>query len=422
VKPRLRICLVSAAYRPYPSGVSEHVHHLGEALRELGQDVSILTTSFGIDKGTKGAGDTARKPESEHLVARSLDPSVPSSLSVIRFGRALLIPMNRSYATLPVGFRMSGQVRRFLAEGSFDIVHCHGLFWPEISYWAIRHSQSVNLITFLTAGFRIHTVGSGLFRTLFRSQLAKIHGRIAISRRARQAAEPYIPGEFRIIPCGIDLDRFKPTDKGTKGQRDETTETRSLDPTIPQSPGPRTVLFVGRLDKRKGIEVLLRAFPAVTKSVPGARLSIVGAGPMEQQARRTADELDLSAAVEFLGSARPDDLPRIYAGCDVCCAPSLGGETLGIVLLEAMATGAPVVASCIPGYDETVRDGLDGILVPPADPDALARALVSVLTDESRRGTLAAAGLERAQEYAWPKVAQRTLDFYRELLTSRPVP
>jgi phosphatidylinositol alpha-mannosyltransferase len=313
--------------------------------------------------------------------------------------------MNRSYATLPVGLRISGQVKRFLADGNFDIVHCHGMFWPEISYWAIRHSRAVNLVTFLTAGFRIHTEGAGLFRALFRNQLANIHGRIAISGRAREAAEPYLPGEFRIIPCGIDLNRFRPVpNPGTPE---------------PRNPARPTVLFVGRLDARKGIEVLLRAFPAVTKAVPGVRLSIVGGGPTEPQARRTVEELGISAAVEFLGPVRPEDLPLTYASCDVYCAPSLGGETLGIVLLEAMASGTPVVASRIPGYDETVRDGIDGILVPPADPDALTSTLISVLTDESRRKALAAAGLQRMQEYAWPKIAARTLEFYRELLQRR---
>jgi phosphatidylinositol alpha-mannosyltransferase len=308
--------------------------------------------------------------------------------------------MNRSYATLPVGLRMSGEVKRFLADGNFDIVHCHGMFWPEISYWAIRHSRSVNVVTFVTAGFKIHTAGAGLFRRAFRNQLAKLHGRIAISRRAREAVEPYVPGEFRIIPSGIDLSRFRP----------------GVSPRPEREPGKRRILFLGRLDERKGLEVLLRALPAVLKSVPEVRLAVVGSGPMELRARRTAEELGVAASVDFLGPAPPEDLPRLYAGCDVYCAPGLGGETLGIVLLEAMASGAPVVASRIPGYDETIRDGVDGILVPPTEPDALSSALVSVLTDESRRLTLAAAGLRRAQEYAWPKIAVRTLEFYRELL------
>ncbi|MBM3330840.1 glycosyltransferase family 4 protein [candidate division WOR-3 bacterium] len=382
-KDRLRICLVSAAYRPYPSGVSEHVHHLAEGLRDLVQDVNILTTTF------SGFGDCQ------------------TSLPVTRFGRAMLIPMNRSYATVPVGLRMPGEVRRFLAEGGFDVVHCHGLFWPEISYWAIRHSRSVNLITFLTAGFKIQTTGASTFRFLFRQQLAKIHGRIAISQRAREAAEPYVPGEFRIIPCGIDLNRFRPAlSPGTPGHRN------------PASP---TILFLGRLDARKGIETLLRALPRVLKSIPGVRLAVVGRGPVEPRARRICGELGIAASVDFLGVAHPEELPRHYANCDVYCAPGLGGETLGIVLLEAMASGTPVVASRIPGYDETVRDGVDGILVPPGDADALAAALIRVLTDETQRRALTDAGLRRAQEYAWPKIAQRTLEFYQELLKTRPV-
>lgn len=416
----LRICLVSAAYRPYPSGVSEHVHHLAESLRDLGQNVSILTTSYEREKGIKGVRERIEKPESGHSIPRSLDPLVPSGLPVTRFGRAVLIPMNRSYATLPVGLRMSGQVKRYLAKGGFDVVHCHGVFWPEISYWAIRHSRSVNLITFLTAGFKIHTSGAGLFRLLFKNQLAKIHGRIAISRRARQAAEPYVSGEFRIIPCGIDLNRFKPRDKGIEGQRDKVTDTRSLDPSIPRSTGPPAILFLGRLDARKGIEVLLHALPEVLRSVPDTRLTVAGRGPMERTARQLADRLGVAASVDFLGAVPQEDMPRLYAGCDVYCAPGLGGETLGIVLLEAMASGAPVVASRIPGYDETIQDGVNGILTPPADPEALSAALVKVLLDKSLRERLSAAGLERAHEYAWPKVAQRTLDFYRELMSRKP--
>ncbi|MCX6842835.1 MAG: glycosyltransferase family 4 protein [candidate division WOR-3 bacterium] len=414
----LRICLVSAAYRPYPSGVSEHVHHLAEGLRDLGQNVSILTTSYEREKGTKRVREKVEKPESGHSIPRSLNPSIPFSLPVTRFGRAVLIPMNRSYATLPVGLRMSGQVKRYLAKGSFDIVHCHGMFWPEISYWAIRHSRSVNLITFLTAGFKIHTSGAGLFRLVFKNQLARIHGRIAISRRAREAAEPYVTGEFRIIPCGIDLNRFKPRDKGIEGQRDKVTDTRSLDPSIPRSTGP-AILFLGRLDARKGVEVLLRALPEVLRSVPNTRLTVAGRGPMERTARQLADRLGVAASVDFLGAVPQNDMPRLYADCDVYSAPGLGGETLGIVLLEAMASGAPVVASRIPGYDETIQDGVNGILTPPADPQTLSASLIKVLLDRSLRERLSAAGLARAREYAWPKVAQQTLDFYRELLSGK---
>jgi glycosyltransferase involved in cell wall biosynthesis len=140
---------------------------------------------------------------------------------------------------------------------------------------------------------------------------------------------------------------------------------------------------------------------------------------MERAARQLADRLGVAASVDFLGAVPQENMPRLYAGCDVYCAPGLGGETLGIVLLEAMASGAPVVASRIPGYDETIQDGVNGILTPPADPEALSMALVRVLLDKSLRERLSAAGLDRAREYAWPKVVLRTLDFYRELLSGK---
>jgi phosphatidylinositol alpha-mannosyltransferase len=312
--------------------------------------------------------------------------------------------MNRSYATLPVGLRLAAQVRRFVRDRDFDIVHCHGLFWPEISYWALRYSRSVNVVTFLTAGFKIHTAGSGLFRALFREELENIHGRIAISRRACQAFEHYVPGEYRIIPCGVDLTRFRPA-TGPDGSPKSRVQ------------GPKSkVLFVGRLDARKGIEVLLRAMPAVLKALPDARLTVIGQGPMQGRARRLAAGLGVSERVDFAGAVSQDELPRFYAECDVYCAPSLGGETLGIVLLEAMASGVPVVASDIPGYDETIRADVDGLLTKPEDPAALAAALVRVLGDPGLRMRLARAGLARAVEYAWPAIARKTLDFYRELL------
>lgn len=378
---RLRICLVSAAYHPYPSGVSEHVHHLALNLHRLGEEVEILTTRF------PGSFD---------------DSSLP--FPVTRFGRAVLVPMNRSYATLPVGLRMPGQVKQFLDRRRFDVVHCHGLFWPEISYWAIRHSSAVNVITSLTAGFRIRTAGAGLFRRIFRDQLSKIDGRIAISDRARQAVSPFVPGEFRTIPCGIELDRFRP-------------DLAPLpEPTTPDRP---TMLFLGRLDGRKGILVMLRSLPRVLANVPGARLVVVGSGPEEQQARAVVRELDIEDSVRFVGRVTRQELPRFYAGCDLYCSPALGGETLGIVLLEAMATGTPVVASDIPGYDETVRNGQDGILVEPGQPELLADALVRVLSDAGLHDRLSRAGLDRARQFAWPGVAARTLDFYRELLKKR---
>jgi phosphatidylinositol alpha-mannosyltransferase len=376
----LRICLVTAAYHPYPSGVSEHVSHLGYSLQELGHTVEVLTTRY------SGYHDDSTEP-----------------FPVTRFGRALLVPMNGSYATLPVGLRMAGQVRRFFSDRDFDIVHCHGMFWPEISYWAIRHSRSVNVVSFLTAGFSTGTRGGRTFQWLFRRHLEKIDGLVPVSNRARRAFEAYVPGDYRIIPCGVDLTRFNP----------------DIAPLPEQKPGSPTILFLGRLDARKGIRVLIQAMPDVLARLPDARLLVVGTGPQSGSAAGLARELGIADAVRFIGKVKRQDIPRCYAGCDIYCAPTLGGETLGIVLLEAMATGKPIVTTDIPGYDETARADADALVCRPDDPPALAAAIVRIAQDKELRSRLVASGIRRAQEYSWPSIARRTADYYRELIKAR---
>lgn len=374
----LSICLVSSAYHPYPSGVSEHVYHLASELVGLGHRVEVLTS---------------------HHPGK---PGITEPAPVHRLGRVVRIPLNGSYATLPVGLRLSSAVRRYLATREPDVVHCHGFGWPELSYWAALHSRTTTVVSILTSGFKVRSRGGSIFRLLFRRQLERIDALVPISSRALESVKAYLTHEYRIIPSGVDLERFHP----------------DLPPLPDPVPELATILFLGRLDPRKGLSVLLKALPAVRRSID-ARLVVVGSGPEAKTARRLVRKLEIEDRVIFAGTASPEDLPRYYAGCDVYCSPALGGESLGIVLLEAMACGRPVVASNIPGYDETVRDGVEGLLVPPGDPESIARALIQVLTDRNLSRRLASAGIERAREYAWPRIARRTLDFYVELLGRR---
>ncbi len=380
----LRILIVSAAYRPYPSGVSEHVHYLALNLKKLGHQVHVLTTRF---------------PKFEHLTEKDA-----VEIPVHRIGQALLVPLNRSYATLPVGLRIPFQIAKFIRAHKFDIIHCHGVFWPEISYWAIHYSNTINVVTFLTAGFRIHSRGKRLFQLIFRNHLKKIHGRIAISQRARAAIEPYIPGDYRIIPSGVDLERFRP---GLAPLPEKKTTT------------PR-ILFLGRLDERKGIDVLINAIPLIRQTIPDIKVIVVGKGPMERKSRALVEKLGLNQTVQFVGPAKQSEIPRYYCGCDVYCSPALGGETQGVVLLEAMACGVPAVASSIPGYDETIHDGVNGILFPPGDIKALSRAIIKVINNAELRNKLIEGGLNRVKEYAWPVIARKTLDYYCELTANFP--
>ena len=371
----LRICHVSAAYYPYPSGVTELVHHSVAALRERGHSVELLTTSYGDDE------------------------PMPQ---VTRFGRARLIPLNKSFGTVPFGLRMSGQVKRFLAGHEFDIVHLHGAFPPDISFYALKHSRTVTVASFHTVGFRTPRLGAACVRAAMRRYNRRLAARLVASKAARDFACTLMPGDYTIIPYGVDTVRFRP----------------GLDPIAGAGPDGRTILFVGRLDQRKGLTVLLRAMPRVLGDVPDARLVVVGRGPGESEARRLVGELGIEPAVRFVGFVPAVELPRYYSSADLYCAPTLGGESFGIVLIEAMAAGAAIVASDITGYNEVVEDGRTGLLVPPGEPGPLGGSLVRLLKDGGERARLATCGRGRAEELSWPRVAAAIEQLYRELLAA----
>jgi phosphatidylinositol alpha-mannosyltransferase len=369
----LRICQVSAAYYPYPSGVTELVHHLSDALRARGHEVHILTTSYHNDG--------------------------PRTRYVTRVGRAIFLPMNKSYATVPFAFDMSGKVKRFLRNHEFDIVHVNGFFPPDISYYALHHSRSVNVASFLTVGFRNYGPAAWLWKLMSGGLNRRMHGRIALTQGALEYIRPFFPGEYRVIPPGVDTIRFHPA-----------TSRR------PQAAG---ILFVGRLDKRKGLDVLLRALPMVRQDFPDVRLTVVGKGPTELESRLLAQSLGIAGHVDFKGFATVEELPSYYAAADVYCSPALGGEAFGIVLLEAMACALPVVASDITGYNEVVQHEENGLLCPPNDPAALAAALTRLLSQQDLRAKLGAAGLKKAEALSWPGIAEQVEDYYYDLLERR---
>lgn len=378
----LRVCLVSAAYHPYPSGVSEHVYNLALALKESGHQVEVLTTRF---------------PERQ----ATADP-----FPVTRLGRAILLPMNRSYATLPVGIRLPWQVGRFFRERRFDLIHCHGVFPPEISYWALRRTRLPAVVTFHTLGSLPAEPILKAFRALSAGLNRRIGAKVAVSQAGADFARRLFPGEYDVIPNGVDTRRFHPGAEVPALLH----ETRL------------SILYVGRLEHRKGLPVLLHAMPRVLASVPDARLVAVGTGPLERHCRDIVRRLDLDRVVHFAGRVPASELPGFYAGCTVYASPALGGEAMGIVLIEALACGKPVVASMIPGYDEVLRNGRDGILVPPNDPGALADAIVRLLGSPDLRDGLSRNALARAREFTWPTVARRVESVYRRLVPDRASP
>jgi phosphatidylinositol alpha-mannosyltransferase len=273
---------------------------------------------------------------------------------------------------------------------------------PALPLTVLRHSNTTNVGTF--HAFRntplTYFYGKPILRPFFR----KLHGHITVSSAAREFVGEYFPADYRVIPNGIDFPRF----------------FRRYEPLPQFADGRPTVLFVGRLEKRKGLKFLLRAWPRVLERQPDARLVVVGRGrPLEGYRRFAARQGWSPEDVVFAGYVPSEDLPRYYQSCDVFCAPNTGQESFGIVLLEAMASGAPIVASDIPGYRDVVSNGLHGVLVEPRKPGAIADALCRLLANPELRAAMRRAGQETAQSYDWPRVAAQVLDYYAEVLERR---
>ena len=375
----MRIALVSPYDFPYPGGVTQHIHYLDRHFRELGHNVKIIAPCGG--------------DEPENLA----DNVVVTSSGVIS------IPFAGSKARIPYSPAVNWRVKRALRAEDFDILHAHEPLTLPVPVMALTHSRAVNVGTFHTYrdNHLIYKYGRRVFRPFF----DKLHGKIAVSEAAKDTVARYFGGEFVIIPNGIDAERFG-------GEH--------VQPLEQYEDGRPNILFVGRLEPRKGFRYLLRAFPHVKKEFPRARLIVVGAYEREERAShlRYAREHHLTG-VKFVGRVSDEELPRYYRSCHVFCAPSTGFESFGIVLLEAMAAGKPAVASNIHGYRDLLDDGKEGILAEPKDERSLAEALIRLLRDPAMQRDMGDRGRLKAQQYSWRQVALRVLQFYEELLDKK---
>jgi phosphatidylinositol alpha-mannosyltransferase len=365
----LKIGIVSPYGYPHPGGVNEHVRYSYEAMRRLGHDVWIITSKYGKERENEG--------------------------HIIRLGTGWAFPANGSIGRVTLGWRFKQQARAVLDEHRFDILHFHEPFVPFLSPTVLEASRTVNIGTF-------HAFGgfspSYWFGRRFAGDLAsRLHGRVAVSGAARHFISRYFPGEYRIIPNGVDLDRFV-----------------SAEPYEELRDGTLNILFLGRLEERKGLIHLLKAYHRLRKRHVDARLLVVGAGPKLREYRRYVGLRGIRD-VEFLGRVSDDEKARYFASADVFCAPATGQESFGIVLLEAMAAGVPIVASDIHGYKQVVQRGVQGLLVEPRKPRALAAALYTLANDPDLRDRMGEAGRLRAPEYSWDRVTEQVTDFYREV-------
>jgi phosphatidylinositol alpha-mannosyltransferase len=348
-----------------PGGVQVHIRELAERLRARDHDVVVLAPT--------------REP--------------PSQPWVVPVGSPVNIRYNDSNAPIDPRPWSRRMVRHALATFGPDVVHAHQPMAPSTGLWATLEARAPVVGTFHSGATRARLYD--LAAPLLRRAAARLTVRIAVSERAADFERKRIGGEFRVIPNGIDVARFadaRPADLGAG----------------------RKLLFVGRLDERKGFPVAIDAFERLAADIPDLHLVVVGDGPQ----RDAVDRLPtlLRARVTMLGAVRNEELPPIHAACDVYVGPSAGGESFGIVLIEAMAAGLPVVATNTPGYDEVITDESQGLLVPPRDPAALAAALERVLADAELAANLRAAGPVRARAFDWSTTVGRIEDAYRDAL------
>jgi phosphatidylinositol alpha-mannosyltransferase len=362
----VKIGLVSPYVYPLPGGVTEHVRYLYENLRKRGHDVRIITSSHGLQSSS--AGD------------------------VIRIGKGFSVPANGSVGTLTVSPRFVSQVGDILARERFDLLHFHEPFVPFLSLVVLRQSTSVNVATFHAyGGFSpAYELGSRLLRPYAR----RLHGRIAVSAAARHFIDRYFPGDYKVIPNGVDVDRY-----------------RKAVPIARWQDGTRNILFVGRHEPRKGLLELLKAFRILRKTGCQCRLLVVGSGPQEREARRYVATRRLQG-VEFLGRVTDAEKAQLFKTADVYVSPATGGESFGIVLLEAMAAGTPIVCSDIHGYKGVVRRGREGLLVPTRKPKAIASAVGQLLDDDALRAEMGRNGQARADDFSWERVTAKVDDYY----------
>jgi phosphatidylinositol alpha-mannosyltransferase len=353
--------------------VQAHVKDLAEALMELGHSVSVLAP----------ADDDAELPP-----------------YVVPAGRAVPVPYNGSVARLAFGPLSAARVRRWLRDGRFDVLHVHEPAAPSLSLLACWAADGPIVATFHTANPRSRVMAAA--QAALQPAMEKITGRIAVSSAARRTVVEHLGGDAVLIPNGVAVEAFQGAQP------------------LPGWPGRGgAVGFLGRFDEpRKGFPDLLAAFPLLAARRPGLRLLVAGRGDPGEAAVELPDRL--RSQVVFLGLIPDADKARFFRSIDVYVAPNTGQESFGIVLLEAMAAGTPIVASNIDAFRRVLDGGRAGELFAVGDPEALAATLGSLLDSPPRRTRLLAAGRLVAARYDWPHLAREVVRVYETVIAAVP--
>jgi phosphatidyl-myo-inositol alpha-mannosyltransferase len=372
----MRVGLVSPYDFATAGGVNDHVRHLARQLRRLGHEARIFAPSSRADVDF----DTAR---------------------FYRIGSPIAIPVNDSVARITLSFHLADQVAAIVEKEHFDVLHFHEPLMPALPMTMLKMSRTTNVGTF--HAFARSNIGYYYGRRWLEPYLGYLHRGIAVSEPARAFLHQYFPDfPVRIIPNGIDVNAFKPGLTPIRHLRDDHIN----------------ILFVGRLEKRKGLGDLLRAYEFMQSRVPKSRLIVVGDGPLRGQVESYISRHRLPNVV-MAGYVPDSVLPRYYCSADIFCAPATGAESFGIVLLEALASGLPVVATEVEGYMSVLEPGRDSLTVQPKGWAELGSALIILARDAELRRRLGAYGREKAGRFGWDVVAAQILEVYEEAREAR---
>ena len=365
----MKVGLVCPYTWDVPGGVQEHIMGLAEALIDLGHQVSVISP----------ADDDAPLPD-----------------YVVPAGRAVPVPYNGSVARLAFGFLSASRVRRWLKEGGFDVLHVHEPAAPSLSLLACWVADGPIVATVHTA--IPHSRAMHAAEPILQSALEKISGRIAVSEAARTTLVEHFGGDAVLIPNGVSVRKLEKADP------------------LPGWPGAGGALgFLGRMDEpRKGFAILLRAFEMLAAERPGLRLLVAGHGDADEVLAKTPAWL--RERIVMLGQVSDADKVRVYHSVDVFCAPNTGGESFGIVLAEAMAAGAPIVASDLDAFRRVLRRGQAGLLFPTGNAAELAAAAGQMLDQPELRAGLSAAASAAVRDYDWPVVARDVVRVYEAVV------
>lgn len=373
----MKIALVSPYDFAFAGGVTSHISSLETYLTRMGHEVKVIA------------------PASNDIPVFG-DRFIP-------IGKPRPIPASGSVIRVSISLHLAPTIKQVLEREKFDIIHLHEPFMPMLCSAILRFSNATTIGTFHAwDGKPGYNWGKPISTWMIKRRMRKLHGRIAVSNMAMMYARKHIPGDYIIIPNGIDTERFHP----------------DVEPLPEFSDGRQNILFLGRQERRKGLIYLIKAFHEVHNELPNTRLIIAGQTshlrkPYEKWARNhglTEDDL------VFTGSVPEEDKPRYFKTADVYCSPATSHESFGIVLLEGMAVGKPVVASHIDGYSSVITHGQDGLLVPPHNSKYLALTLVNLLQDSELQKNLSQKARKTAVKYSWEKLARRVSDYYNEVL------